>query len=136
MSTKKLVGIIAFSIVVAIGLTWAAFGLRVATAPVRGQGEAHIAKHSAANWTAAQARFEEMYADIEATDRKIELAREALKADSDDKTAQQTLTGTQNYCVSAVGEYNAEARKYLAADFKASDLPEQINDNQQSTDCK
>lgn len=136
MSTKKIIWlwIGAFLALILIGI--AAWGFRVATAPIKGQGDAAITKYSAENWTAAQARFEDLYADIEATDRKIEVAQASLDADPDDKTAQQTLLGTKNYCLEVVGDYNAEARKYLAEDFKASDLPAQINNNQQSTDCK
>lgn len=112
------------------------FGIRVGTAPFRGQGSAHITKYSAENWTKAQAKFEDLYAEIEGADRKIELAQQAVDADPADKTAQQTLTGTQNYCISVVADYNAEARKYLASDFKAADLPDQISTTSQATDCK
>lgn len=136
MSTKKTIALWVGAVFAVILFGVAVWGFRVVTSPVKGQGDAAITKNSAANWTAAQARFEEMYADIEATDRKIELAREALDTDPGDKTAQQTLSGTQNYCLEVVGDYNAEARKYLASDFKAADLPDQINNNAPSTDCK
>jgi len=136
MSTKRIVWlwIVAFVALALIGI--GVWGFRVATAPIKGQGDAAITKYSAENWTSAQARFEDMYADIEATDRKIEVAQARLDKNPGDKTAEQTLAGTVNYCLEVVGDYNAEARKYLAENFRAADLPDQINNNQQSTDCK
>jgi hypothetical protein len=123
-------------IIVTLVIGGAIWALNVATSGPRGQGDALIEQNSAENWTAAQARFEDLYADIEATDRKITVAGQAIAVNPNDKTAQQTYAGTVNYCLSVVGDYNAEARKYLAADFRASDLPTQIDNNSSATDCK
>lgn len=114
----------------------AAWGFRVATAPVRGQGDAAITKYSAENWTAAQARFENEYQDVLATDQKIDLAADAATADPDDQTKADTLAGLRSYCLSAVADYNADARKYLSADFRAADLPDRIDTTDPATDCK
>lgn len=124
--------VIVFALIVSGGLWF----LNVITSAPKGQGDAYATKNSAANWTAAQARFEDEYADIVATDRKITIAAAALKADPDDATAKDTYAGTVNYCLSIVGDYNADARKYLARDFRAADLPEQIDDSNPATDCK
>lgn len=115
---------------------WGIWAITVATSQVRGQGDAIIEENSAENWTAAQARFEELYADIIATDRKIDVAYLALQEDPEDPTLKTNYTGTVNYCLTIVGEYNAEARKFLSEDFRAADLPEQINNNDPDTDCK
>jgi hypothetical protein len=127
-------GVVAVIVVgiVAVGI-WA---FRVITADVKGEGDAIIEQQSAENWTAAQARFEELYADIVATDRKIQIAAAALLEDPDDETAEDTYAGTVNYCLTIVGEYNAEARKFLSEDFRAADLPDQISDLDPETDCK
>lgn len=93
MTPKKIVllivAVFALSALISVGI----WGFKVATAPIKGQGDASITKYSAENWTAAQARFEDMYSDIEATDRKIEVAQATLDADPTDKTAKQTLSG-------------------------------------------
>lgn len=136
MNNKKTILYSLAAILVAVLIGVGAWGFRVVTAPIKGAGDAAMTKSSAANWTAAQARFEDMYADIESADRKIEVAQKVLDANPQDKTAQQTLAGTVNYCIEVVGDYNAEARKYLAADFRAADLPEQINNHTPTTDCK
>lgn len=125
------VGVIFFG-VLGVGI-WA---FTVITAEVKGTGDAVIEQQSAENWTAAQARFEEMYADVMATDRKITVAAEALALDPEDRTAKDTYLGTVNYCISVVGEYNAEARKFLSEDFRSADLPPQIGLNDPNTDCK
>jgi len=114
----------------------AIWGITVAVSGPKGVGDAVIKKNSAENWTAAQARFEDLYADIQASDRKIEVARNAVATSPDDKTAQQTLQGVQSACISFVGEYNAEARKFLSQDFRSADLPAQIDNHDSTTDCK
>lgn len=114
----------------------AVWGLRVATSETKGRGDAVIEKNSAQNWTRAQARFEDLYAEIVATDRKVAVAKEALDADPNDRTLRDTYLGTRTVCLSFVADYNAEARKYLAGDFRAADLPPQINDTDRTTDCK
>lgn len=116
----------------AIGL-WA---FRVATSEPKGRGDAVIEKNSAANWTAAQARFESLYAEIVATDRKVTLAHELLATDPGNRTARDTYVGTRNVCLSFVADYNAAARSYLAGDFRAADLPAQITTTDPDTDCK
>jgi hypothetical protein len=127
---------VVIGVVVVLAISAGIWALNVATSGPKGQGDALVKKNSAENWTAAQARFEDLYADIEATDRKITVAGAALAINPADQTAQQTYSGTVNYCLSIVGDYNAEARKFLAADFRASDLPNQIDNNSSATDCK
>ncbi|WDS52052.1 membrane protein [Microbacterium phage Caron] len=134
--SKKSIAITVAVVIGVLAIPAAVWGVNVATAGIKGQGDAHVVKSSASNWTAAQARFEELYADIEATDRKITVAAEQKAADPEDKTAADTYLGTVNYCLSVVGEYNAEARKYLAEEFRAADLPAQIDNHDPATDCK
>jgi hypothetical protein len=123
------IGVIA---IVGIGV----WGFRVITSDVAGQGNATIQKNSANNRIAAQERFEQMYQDIKASDRKIAVAAAALAVNKDDKTLQTNYTGTVNYCIQAVGDYNAEARKFTAEDFRSPDLPYQISTVDPDTDCK
>lgn len=135
MTGKAKATLIAFLIALVL-VPLAAWGITVATAGIKGQGDAHIVKSSASNWTKAQARFEELYADIEATDRKITVAAEAKAADPTDKTAADTYLGTVNVCIGLVGDYNAEARKYLSEEFRSADLPARIDTRNPATDCK
>lgn len=136
MSTKRIIFIALGSFLALALIGVGAWGFRVATSPIKGAGDAAITKNSAANWTAAQAKFEDLYAGIIAADRKLDAAAERLAANPDDVTLQQAHAGIQSGCISLVGDYNAEARKYLAADFKASDLPDQISNNDPNTDCE
>lgn len=135
-SVGKVVGWTIFTLLLIAAIGWAIWAFTVATSDVKGQGDAIIEKNSAENWVAAQERFEEMYADIVASDQKIPNALAALEADPENPTLRTEHTGLVNYCLSAVGDYNAEARKYSARDFRSADLPEHINGFDSATDCK
>lgn len=132
----KAVGITLLAVVVIAAIWWFSFGASVLSSKPIGQGEAIIEKNSAENWTKAQGRFEDMYAEIVATDQKITVAKERMDTDPDDRTAKDTYYGTKTICLSFVADYNAEARKFLSADFRSADLPDQISDRQPSTDCQ
>lgn len=123
-------------VIAAAAIGFGAWGIRVLTSGVRGQGDAVISKNSAANWTAAQARFRALHEEILATDRKLDLLAAQANANPGDRVAQTTYTGTVSYCLGVVGTYNAEAKSYLSQDFRDSDLPERINDSDPRTDCK
>jgi len=113
----------------------AVWGFNVATSSIKGQGDAVIQKNSADNWIKAQAFFEEKYQDITVSDKQIGVATAALAAKPEDRTLQTNLTGITNHCLSAVGEYNAEARKFLSEDFRSADLPSEIDQYDTATDC-
>jgi hypothetical protein len=125
-------------LVVAVGLMWTfGFGLfQRETAAFRGETGAIERRESAENRVAAQERFEDLYAEIVATDRKLAPAEEALEADPDSQVRRTEFTGLTNYCLDVVGDYNAEARKYTAADFRAADLPAEIDGTDPATDCR
>lgn len=111
------------------------WGFKVATSDAKGRGDATMTKNSSTNRISAQERFEDLYADIKATDAKIGPAKQAVKTDP--STINTTnLAGLVNYCLDVVGDYNAEARKYTSADFRAIDLPAEINGFDTATDCK
>lgn len=112
---------------VLIGTWW----FRVSTSDVRGQGNAERTKNAASNRIAAQERFESLYAEIKATDAKLDV----LAADKS-ANAQTRLTGTKTYCLSVIADYDALARKYRSQDFRSVDLPAQIDTNNPATDCK
>jgi len=136
VSTKKIIAVALAVLLGAIALGWAIWAMNVATSGIRGQGNAVIQKNSAQNWTKAQGEFESIYAEIVATDQKITVARQRLADDPDDRTAKDIAYGTENVCLSLVADYNAKARTYLAADFRAVDLPDQISNLDPTTDCK
>ena len=120
---RWLIAIIVLSSVLS-GLGWAT---GVLFAPVKGKGEAYKTKESSTNRIAAQERFEDMYADIQAADLRIDTLTANAKAHPKDYTAQVQATGAVTYCQQVVNQYNAEARKYTAAQFRAADLPSSID---------
>lgn len=130
-TTGRVILFIVIGVIVAGILSAVIWAVTVGTSQARGIGDGIIQKNSAQNWVDAQARFEENYADIEATQFKIEQAQTELDAAREQglptTTLEQTLTGTMNYCASLVADYNADARNYLREDFRASDLPDKID---------
>lgn len=127
-SVRWTVAIVIFCLLLVSGI----WGLTVLLAPIRGEGDKQIIKYDAANMIAAQERFEDLYQDILQTDHKIQVIKESIETDID-KTK---LQGLQTYCFEIVGEYNAAARKFTQEDFKAIDLPDEIDNSSKETDCK
>lgn len=132
---RVMVWIIAVVVFVLL-LSLALWGFGVFTSPLKGRGDAYKQQQSSTNRIAAQARFEDLIADIKATDAKLLTAKKAVKTDPGNQILQTNFTGLTNYCLDIVGDYNAESRKYLAKDFKAWDLPGQIDRTSPETDCK
>jgi hypothetical protein len=133
----------------------AIWGVRVMTSDTRGAGNVEIERNSAENRVRAQAFFEQSYQDIQKFDVQIVDAQKAYdnfiatnpKPTADDVVAAQiytqqlnsrqvTLTGLQQQCQSTVADYNAEARKTLAAEWRSKELPYQIDGSSSATDCK
>jgi hypothetical protein len=133
--TKIAAGVLAALLAITL-ITWAAWAISVAVSGPKGQGDAVKTKNSAENWTAAQAKFEELHQGIQSADKKTELAAERLAANPGDLTLQQQHAGVQSGCVSLVADYNAESRKFLSEDFKSIDLPHQIDTTDPAFDCK
>lgn len=119
-----------------MALSAAAWGISVLVSDIKGQGDAIKKKNDAVNRIAASERFEERYQDILAADRRIDVMHNALSADPKSGVAQTNYAGAVNYCLEVVAEYNADARKYTAEQFRASDLPAQIDNLDSATDCK
>lgn len=123
-------------VAIILAISAAVWGITVLVSGPRGQGDAIIEKNSAANWTAAQARFEDNYQEVKATDKNIAVTATALALDPENKTLQTNFLGLQNYCNTVVADYNADARKFLSEDFRAADLPQEIDSFDPTTDCK
>lgn len=136
MSGKHVAAFVLAGVVV-IGAPAAVWGITVASSGVKGAGDTIIVNNSSVNRIKAQERFEDLYAGIVATDRKI-TAQEpnVLAGIPDGKTAGQTMAGLVSACLDLVSDYDADARKVTAADWRAFDLPQSIDIHNPATDCK
>lgn len=144
-------------IIAVILLPAAAWGISVATSGPRGAGDVVRQRNDADNRISAQAFFEDTYATIKAQDLKLTEAQATLddflattpQPSSSDmvqvqlytqqlKAKQTTVTGLQQICQDAVASYNAEARKTIRAEWRAEDLPYQIDatSTTSETDCQ
>jgi hypothetical protein len=145
---------IAVFIAVVLVAPIAIWGIQVVTSDTRGAGNTEIERNSAENRIRAQAYFEQSFQDIKKFDVQIVDAQKAYddfvtnnpKPSADDLVAAQiygqqlnsrqvTLTGLQQQCQNTVANYDAEARKTLAAEWRSNELPYQI-DGSPATDCK
>jgi hypothetical protein len=124
------------AVVFVLALSAGIWALKVGTSDVKGQGDATSRKNSGTNRVAAQERFEELFANVKAADQRIDVMATAKQAAPDDVVAQANYTGAINFCIQTVADYNAEARKFSAQDWRAPDLPHQIDPLDKTTDCK
>ncbi len=113
------------------GVAW---GVKVALSDTKGRGDSVRIKNSAPNRIAAQERFEQLYAEIQRSDASLDILAPAANAGGQAEKTQ--FTGAVTYCLSVVADYNAEARKYRSQDFRAIDLPAQIDTTSPAFDCK
>lgn len=124
-----IVGVVA---VIVVGV-WV---FNVATSDVRGQGDAERTKNAAPNRIAQQEGFHDRFQGILRLDRQINDAKIAWDVDPDDLTLRTNYNGLVSNCQTAVGEYNAQANKFTAEEFRDAELPAEINMNDPLTDCK
>lgn len=73
-----------------------------------------------------QEMFESLYRDIHGYQANIKIAADAYKQ-SPTSFNQTNLVGVKQQCVNTVEQYDAEARKITSRDWRAADLPYQID---------
>ena len=118
--------------VIVLGLIgWGAWGLNVATSAVKGQGDGVIKNNSAENWIKQQAKFEDLHAEYESTQVRIDQFKAVADANPNDVIAQTNYTGQISHCTDVVAKYNAATRSFLSEDWKSIDLPPTLD----PTDC-
>lgn len=127
-----IIGIIVLVLAIGAGI----WGLRVATAPIKGAGDQEIIVNDGRNRINSQEWFESQYGQILTADRNLDEAAKNLVAHPDDPFYQTNYTGLKNRCVEMVNNYNAEARKVSRGDWRDPRLPEHIGTNDPTTDCK
>lgn len=133
-TTFKAFGVWLLGAVLLLALIVGVWAFRVTTSDIKGRGDAEITKNSAANRIAKQERFEALYAEVLASDRRLDqLAKDAKDGTAETRTR---YSGAVSHCHNVVADYNAEARKFTARDYRELDLPAQIDQTDPATDCK
>lgn len=111
-------------LLIVAGLVGAAvWGLTVATSGVKGQGDGIIKNNSAENWIKQQAKFEDLYAEYESTQVRIDQFKQIADANPNDAIAQTNYIGQVSHCTDVVADYNEATRSFLSEDWKSIDLP-------------
>ena len=130
----KAAGVWLLGVLLLLALVVGVWVFRVTTSDIKGQGDAEITKNSAENRIAAQERFEALYAEVLASDRRLDqLAKDAKDGTTETRTR---YSGAVSHCHNVVADYNAEARKFTARDYRELDLPAEIDQTDSATDCK
>lgn len=115
-------------LLIVIGLIGAVvWGISVATSGVKGQGDGIIKNNSAENWIKQQAKFEDLYAEYESTQVRIDQFKTVADANPNDAIAQTNYNGQISHCTDVVAEYNAATRSFLSEDWKSIDLPPSLD---------
>jgi hypothetical protein len=105
-------------------LVW---GFTVATAELRGRGDAHVQLNSASYRIAAYDHFFEQCSSIQGTEGSIDALIAQLAEAKSQRTkdlVNSSLAGAKAIRLQAINDYNADARKnYTEGQFRDSDLP-------------
>jgi hypothetical protein len=112
------------------------WAFKVSSSGIKGEGDQTRIVNDGRNRVNSQEWFEEMYQKIISTDKNIDEAAVAFKANPKDEIATENLAGLKNRCNDMVGQYNAEANKVSRGQWRRVDLPYMIDDSDPKTDCK
>lgn len=110
-------------IIIAGVITGGIWLFNVATSGVKGQGDGIIKNNSAENWIKQQAKFEELHANYETIQVRIDEFKKIADANPNDAISQTNYQGQVSKCTDIVAEYNAATRSFLSQDWKSIDLP-------------
>lgn len=125
----------ALSTLIVVALVAIVWALSVGGSDVQGRGNAVRQKNDATNRIQQSENFEETKQDFEAFPAKIKAAKRASDRankspdTTDDSIKATELDGIVQQCIDVAHDYNADARKYTAKDFRAADLPDHLDDN-------
>lgn len=145
---------IVWVILAAVFVPMLAWGASVLLSGPKGAGDVTKQNNSANNRISAQAFFEDTYEAVKKFDLQIgdsddayqEFLKTTPQPDADDSVQvmlytqkvnghQTTIEGLQQQCRNAVASYNAEARKTIREQWRSAELPYQIDDTAEATDC-
>lgn len=125
-----LVSVIAM-VALAFALTWASFGINVATAGLVGRGKAHIQIQSAESRIANYEHFFNLCAAVQTDEASIDAQTQVLATakDEDDRSRiNQNLGALQANRARSIYQYNVDAAKdYTSGQFRDSQLPYELS---------
>lgn len=139
-ATKYTALAIAAVLVVAIGIAFAVSIYSKTTADTRGKTEQREDTVADGSYRiAAYDHFYDLCAAVQTTEGRIAALEDEKAGDPSESRLAQievTLTALRGQRIEAINEYNADARKEAtAAQFKASDLPDQLDPSEEKTTC-
>lgn len=117
-----IVFIVAFLVLVAGGMS-AVWYFGVHTSGVKGAGDQQKQTNSVTNRVHWENEFNSLDQNIQSYKAQIRIAQDQVAKHPGDSFYEQNLTGLQQECVLAVGEYNADTQKPIASPWLPTSLP-------------
>jgi flagellar basal body-associated protein FliL len=104
---------------VGTGIWW--FGVH--TSGIKGAGDQQKQTNDVTNRVHWENEFNTLDQNIQSYRAQIRTAQDAVKQHPGDQFYEQNLTGVTQECILAVGEYNADVKKPIAAPWLPTNLP-------------
>lgn len=115
------------------GVVW---GVKTALSPVKGAGDVYQQQQDAKNRIAQQQHFQALYNQLIAYDQQLDQAAADKAEHPGDSFFATNYSGLVKTCIDARNQYNGDANKILAAQWRDETLPYQIDPTMPATDCK
>jgi len=123
----RILGIVLAVIMVVALISVGGYLLTLALSGPKGQGDGIIKNNSSENWIKQQAKFEDLFAEYESTQVRINQFKTIAEANPNDAIAQTNYNGQVSHCTDVVAEYNAATRSFLSEDWKSVGLPPKLD---------
>jgi len=120
--TWLVAGVIALVVLVG-GVSAGVWWFDVRTSGIKGAGDQQKQTNSVVNRVHWENEFNTLDQNIQSYKAQIRTAQDAVKAHPGDQFYEQNLTGLVQECILAVGEYNSDVKKPVAAPWLPTDLP-------------
>lgn len=130
MKPRHVVGIVLLSLFVVIGIPVLIWMTRVETAGIRGQGNLEMTVQSAPNRWVQYNHFFDLCVSVQNAETTIDNETKRLEAETIAKEKSHisaNISAAHSTRQNGINQYNADAQKFGAEQFRDSDLPERLD---------
>lgn len=118
-----IIGVVLAAVLLIGGLSVGIWWFGVHTSGVKGAGDQQKQTNSVTNRVHWENEFNSLDQNIQSYKAQIRIAQDQVAKHPGDSFYEQNLTGLQQECVLAVGEYNADTQKPIASPWLPTSLP-------------
>ncbi len=133
-------GVVIGVILLMLAIMFVSGTLSILTAPFRGEVEKNeLVEADGSYRIAAYDQFYQLCSSVQSKNDQIKILKDEMAISTDEdrkKQLQSGITANQNTKAELVNEYNSKAAsEYTKGQMKDSDLPEQLNQNEERVVC-